>query len=296
LDFKVRWHHSMAPLASSASPSGEIASYISRLPAIEASDAPLVRLPDDTVAGQYRGHRLSSVFLPVFGCDGGVAGHAAALRIWKQDAAEISPQGLFAITRDDDDLVYLDRLVRAVHAINYFRHAPESFRLFLEVQARLLAAVPDQHGRAFQRVLNAVGVSTNRVVIALPASANEHPLLLTAVSANYRFHGYQVAVTLPASGETNDLPPAEETPDALFDRFGYCKPDIVRFPLPSAEAFDYASQLARRLHGAARLMATGVDDQQALAAARSAKVDLLQGRVLDADEARSAPLETSFHR
>src|SRR5690606_19665452 len=99
----------------------------------------------------------------------------------------------FALAAEDPLLVRLDRLCRTVHALNYFDRAPEENLLHLTVQARLLESVKDGHGRAFERVLDLIGVETSRVVIDIPPAVNRDPRLFRHVTANYRSRGYRIS-------------------------------------------------------------------------------------------------------
>ena len=73
--------------------------------------------------------------------------------------------------------------------MNYFSAAPERRILFLTVQPRLLESVKDGHGRAFEKVLDLIGVETSRVVIEIPVEVNHNWQLLKHVVVNYRSKG-----------------------------------------------------------------------------------------------------------
>ena len=83
-------------------------------------------------------------------------------------------------------LVKLDRLCRTVHALNYFRAASGQANLFVTVQPRLLESVKDDHGEAFAKVLDLIGIPTSRVVIEIPADVNRNWKLLTVVGLTVR--------------------------------------------------------------------------------------------------------------
>lgn len=177
-----------------------LSDYVARLPAAEAAalSGPLLRVAPGRVAGQFLAARLSSVFQPVHGRDGQGIGHAAYVRCagagLGDGEGELSPWKLFAGAADDDELVRLDRLVRTVHAINYFGAAADGQLLFLLVDPRLLPAVGAGHGSTFERVLASFGVATSRVAIVLPDGGEAHPGLVARVARNYRSRGYRVAL------------------------------------------------------------------------------------------------------
>ncbi|MDE2366398.1 MAG: EAL domain-containing protein, partial [Betaproteobacteria bacterium] len=160
----------------------------------EATDYPVQRSEDGWIVGHFFNCWLSSVFQPVFGTSGNtVAGHAAYIRSVTDGTSILSPWKAFALTEGDALLVRFDRLCRAIHALNYFGNASHG-KLFVTVQPRLLESVKDDHGRAFERILNIIGVETSRVVIEIPTEVNRDSRLLKHVISNYRSRGYQIAV------------------------------------------------------------------------------------------------------
>ncbi|MGF6550238.1 hypothetical protein QFZ96_005309 [Paraburkholderia youngii] len=93
---------------------------------------------------------------------------------------------------DDQQLVALDRMSRALHAINFFgpqRHG----LLFLRVHERLLKSVKYDHGRHFSSVLTSFNLSPTRIVIELPAAAVAHKTFLGYLTRSYQHYGFKVA-------------------------------------------------------------------------------------------------------
>ena len=161
----------------------------------EANDYPLQRAQDGRVVGHFFHCRLSSVFQPAFDViDRQVVGHSAYVRTDATDDGGLSPWGVFALATDDPVVVRLDRLCRTLHALNYFSAVAQRQTLFLAVQPRLLESVKDGHGRAFEKVLDLIGVETSRVVIEIPAEVNQDWRLLKHVIVNYRSRGYRIAL------------------------------------------------------------------------------------------------------
>ncbi|QCP50904.1 EAL domain-containing protein [Trinickia violacea] len=105
----------------------------------------------------------------------------------------------FDTATDDQELVALDRLSRALHAINFFgarRHG----LLFLRVHERLLKSVKYDHGRHFSSVLVSFGLNPARVVIELPSVAVGHRTFLGYLTKSYQLYGFKVAGNLPNAG------------------------------------------------------------------------------------------------
>jgi EAL domain-containing protein (putative c-di-GMP-specific phosphodiesterase class I) len=243
-------------------PRSLIAAYRARLP-LGPDDAQLLhRTPDERIVGLYRAARLTSVFQPVADRAGAVVGQVGYIRCKGEGTVDLSPWQLFALAASDDELVRLDRLCRTVHALNYFGADAGNRRLHLLVEHRLLTTVPDDHGRAFERVLASFEVSTSRVVIELPAEASGNPSLLAHVIASYRYHGYALAARA--------LPGKLETVAAL-------RPDIVRLDArdhPKGE-LRRAIEVVRSMGG--RALVERLERQGALERALEAGADLVQG-------------------
>lgn len=105
----------------------------------------------------------------------------------------------FDCADDDQTLVALDRLARALHAINFFG-AQRHGLLFLRVHERLLKSVKYDHGKHFSSVLQRFSLPTERVVIELPAAAVAHKTFLGYLTRSYQRHGFKVADKLPDPG------------------------------------------------------------------------------------------------
>jgi len=169
--------------------------FLERLPEGPQPDRQLHRAPDGRVVGNWFGLHLSSVFQPIVdGRDGTVVGHEAFLRSGT-DGEGLSPWTLFSTAADDARLVALDRLARTVHLLNAL-HTGCRRPLFLNVHGRLLAAVEGDHGRAFRRVVDALGAAPGDIVIETPVEACAQPELLAFVLRNYRSNGFRVAVNV----------------------------------------------------------------------------------------------------
>ncbi|MBB5505948.1 EAL domain-containing protein [Paraburkholderia atlantica] len=101
---------------------------------------------------------------------------------------------------DDQQLVALDRMSRALHAINFFgpqRHG----LLFLRVHERLLKSVKYDHGLHFSNVLTSFNLSPARIVIELPAAAVAHKTFLGYLTRSYQHYGFKVAGNLSNAGQ-----------------------------------------------------------------------------------------------
>lgn len=234
------------------------------------TDHLLQRAEDGWVVGYFLNNQLSSVFQQVFDAsESHVAGHSAYIRSRPDRDAVLSPWGVFALASEDALLVSVDRLCRTLHAINYFKVASGQGSLFVSVQPRLLESVKDDHGLAFENILNLIGIGTSRVVIEIPSEVNRDLRLLRRVIGNYRSRGYRIAVN---HSSANDGDMAE---------LGSLYPDVVRLNASTLLQHDGTDTLLHTAHrlGAAILVRDIETRQQAIAAVRSG-ADLLQGRFL----------------
>lgn len=235
-----------------------------------ATDYPLQRAADGRVVGHFFHCRLSSVFQPVFDVsERQVAGHAAYVRSDVTDDGALSPWGIFALATDDPVMVRLDRLCRTLHALNYFSAVPERQSLFVAVQPRLLESVKDGHGRAFEKVLDLIGVETSRVVIEIPLEVNRDWRLLKHVMVNYRSRGYRIALNHGVENE------------GWMAELGGLYPDFVRLEAGQLKRRSGMTALVDAIHRfGATLLVRDVETEQDMAAAVRVGADLLQGRFL----------------
>ncbi len=175
-------------------------------------DDPL-RLRNGAVEGHFGAMRLRSVFEPrVTMCSGAarVMGHAASVRAYGAAPAAfewnsgiphrlIPTDEVFANARDANAVVYLDRLCRLVHTLNYLRQAGEAGSLFLRVHGRHVAGVATEHGRYFEEVLERCGLEPDRVVIVYAPDGNEGEDDLARIRhalQGYRRRNYAVLLDL----------------------------------------------------------------------------------------------------
>ena len=217
--------------------------YLQRLS--DASRAPSTVWLD--ARGQAHGRffdcTLTSAFQPIRAvADGRLLGFEGLARGVSEADAGLSLWRLLDHAASDDESIELDRLCRMLHAINFFRQpAVEGADLYLNVHDRLLSAVSSNHGHAFRRILQALGLPVGQIVLQLPAAGTARRWLVNYVADNYRRNGFRLAL--------NAATPAEAA-DAL-EQF---RPDVVKV---DASAFDGGAGLERLL---------------VLAQARSAKV------------------------
>lgn len=244
-----------------------------------ATDFSLERAEDGWISGTFFRCKLTSTFQPVFSItDNTTIGHAAYIRSQIDDEIALWPWQVFSQASTDNQLVELDRLCRAVHALNYFKRALNSEQLFLVVHPRLLEIVKHDHGSTFGDFLDLIGVRTSQVTIEIPPAVNRDPVLLYQVISNYRARGYQVAANYTPAGTPGSLSSVDwlTRPESLT-------PDIVR--IDADELFHNSGAYAfaeTAIRAGLRLLVWNIDTPRQLAAARDIGAIYLLGNYLGA--------------
>jgi len=231
--------------------------------------------------GRFFNCTMTSVFQPVRTLDSGslVACEGLARGISSEDEG-LSLWRLLESAASDDESIELDRLCRMLHAINFFRQADSGDPdLHLNVHGRLLSAVSSNHGFAFRRILEALELPLERIVLQLPAAVPQQTWLLNYVADNYRRNGFRLAVTVASAEEGL----------ALVDRV---RPDIVRFDARAARDGDALIRLIDAVGASGgRVLFHHAERPEALAALHAIAADavhmpLVQGYALDQPRAQ----------
>lgn len=170
--------------------------YLSRLSCNGQTQTRVWADAEGRAQGRYFNSTLTSAFQPIRALhDGAVIGHEGFARSYSEADPGLCVWKLLDHAASDDESVALDRLCRMLHAMNFFRQ-PEAggSDLYLSVHARLMAAVDGNHGAAFGRVLEALELPRERIVLQLPVVTRQQNWLLDYVADNYRRNGFRIAV------------------------------------------------------------------------------------------------------
>ncbi|QBE65624.1 EAL domain-containing protein [Pseudoduganella lutea] len=226
--------------------------------------------------GRFFNCTMTSVFHPVRELDSGTAVACEGLaRGLSAEDEGLSLWRLLENAASDDESVELDRLCRMLHAINFFRQPDgERLDLYLNVHGRLLSAVSSNHGHAFRRILEALGLPLARIVLQLPPTTPQQGWLLGYVADNYRRNGFRFAVH--AANAREGL--------ALLERV---RPDVIRHDARDTRDREGLARLlvAAAAHGT-RILFHHAEGPGALAALHSIAAlagvqPLAQGHALD---------------
>lgn len=229
------------------------------------------------VVGQDSGLLLRSVFQPIVSVRGRqVVGHEALLRAESADGDALTAAEVFRAPESPERLVYLDRLCRTLHALNYLQQARAGGGLlFLNIEPRHVRAVSSGHGLVFETILKRCGLSPERIIFELRAGDIVCDSALVDALAAYRSRGYRIAIDQAGPEIDNDL-------------LQVLRPELVKFDVRQLERWrgelpleTAAGEAARRARAAgAEIVATHVAAASHQALARAYTADFMQGHHL----------------
>jgi EAL domain-containing protein (putative c-di-GMP-specific phosphodiesterase class I) len=225
------------------------------------------------VHGVFAGLRIASNFQAIFSlAHQRVVGFEGLMRAASETSFQ-SPLDVLARARDDDAVIRLDRLCRAVHLRNFMRYDTGNAWLFLNVNPRVIAQGGFLEGR-FGEELKRVGIAPSRVVIEILETAVVDDSPLIAAARYYREMGCLIAIDDFGAGHSN------------FDRIARLCPDIVKLDrsivLQAAgdrRARALVPGMVSLLHEAGSLVVMeGIETESEALVAMDADADFVQGR------------------
>ncbi|KQZ39642.1 EAL domain-containing protein [Duganella sp. Root1480D1] len=175
--------------------------YLERLATGETPSSSLRQSGDGEVQGHIFNCWLGSSFLPIRELGSGtITAYAGRVRGVTEEDRGLPVWTYLDGAASDDESVALDRLCRTLHAINFFRSEDLGARtLHLNVHDRLLSAVSSNHGMAFRRILDSLGLPLGQIVLQLPAVNARQNWMLNYVADNYRRNGFRISVKVAAA-------------------------------------------------------------------------------------------------
>ena len=229
----------------------------------------------NAVVGHFAGLELHSYYQPVFEARGlQPFAHEALLRPRKPGDTDFS-SSLEALNSPTtaQAAIYLDRLCRVVHAMNFVRQQPGAQHLFLNVSPQHLQSVAHNHGEAFEALLQLCGLRPQQVVLEILESSVENLELLQTAVQSWRQRGFQIAIDDFGCQHSN------------FDRLWKMTPDIVKLDrqlvqqaAQNPRAALILPKLIDMVHDlGARVVCEGVETAAQHQQCMDAGADLLQG-------------------
>ncbi len=241
------------------------------------------------IVGLFAKLNLESVFQPIAdAASGRVVGHEALLRARSTDGRELLPEAVFVLPSDAEEVVFLDRLCRTVHALNFLLQTQRSGGdLYLNVHTRHVRHIAADHGLVFEEILKRCGLAPEQVVFEVLENGGDDPARLHDAIANYRSRGYRIAID--HFGQS----------DCDFKRLCLLTPDIVKLDatlLNQTERSPAKHEQLRQAVATARQLgaltvAEGIETAAQLAQAQAVGIDRVQGFFL----ARPLPVCLGTH-
>lgn len=150
---------------------------------------------DGSVFAHFAGLKLGSSFVPVVeAATGQVHGHAAELEaIHLENNTPLAAHSVFVLPLDDKEFIYLDRMVRTLHVLNYLNHRLKG-NLLLKVHPRHVLGVPSEHGLAFEELLRPCGLMPEQVTLELEMDGMNPVDHLKQAVTSYKRQGYRIAI------------------------------------------------------------------------------------------------------
>ena len=217
----------------------------------------------------YADLRLDSVFSAIVDtATGELRGHAASLHIArKRDGQALAADALLSLPNDDHEFVFVDRLIRTLHSLNYLTYGERLWQelLLLKVHPRHVASVSATHGLAFEEILRTCGLLPGQVTLELTIAGVADTAHLARAVSNYKARGYGIAVN-GFSGSDADF--------ALLESIA---PSHVRVATPRSDEPNLLPQWVKRLHAlGSKVLIDGTASESVRADAWQSGVDYLQ--------------------
>jgi len=221
----------------------------------------------------YNGMTLRSSFQPILNlAHRTIPGHEALIRIHDSQGFPISPHELFKQATTIEQIVFLDRLCRALHAASYEQTQVRDKWLFFNLDPRAIH-VGHHYGPFFKEMLNKYSIPVEQVVIEVLEHEVEDNDYLAESFEYYRDIGCLIALDDFGAGHSN------------FNRVWTIKPDVVKIDRSMLVAARNASHIRRSLprlvdllhESGALVLLEGVENESEAIIALDSGVDLVQG-------------------
>jgi len=236
------------------------------------------------INARYRQFTLDSHFQPIVAlADERVVAHEALLRILAPPASAseraFTPDALFTPDLDDRKIIWLDRLARTLHALNFLLQnaasLDEAGALYLNVHPQHLLAVDGDHGKIFENILQQCGLAPARIVLEVTGHDIAARQRLCDAIAAWQSRGYRIAI----DHFGRDFSP-EQDAAALRLRPDLIKIDrgVLRHCNAQPRAIDALyGRIAQAREAGVRVVAVGVESARHMALAQRLQADYAQG-------------------
>lgn len=146
------------------------------------------------LSARINGIRIEPVQIPVYRTDGlALFAQDTRLAIRGRDSAPLNAPSLYLQAWDHHDVMYLDRLLRTLHALHHVSlhdGNAQAGRLILDVHPRHLQAVPAHHGLVFEQLLGHLGLRPEAIILRLACGRLAPSAQLRRAIENFAGRGY----------------------------------------------------------------------------------------------------------
>jgi EAL domain-containing protein (putative c-di-GMP-specific phosphodiesterase class I) len=189
----------------------------------------------EVIVANYATLRLSSVFQPIVTRTFELLGHKAKLKASPHPERDYN-LNISKLVRpgDQESIIYLDRLTRTLHALNYLA-SDLNGELHVSVNPQHLLEIQSNHGAVFEQILSKCGLQPHRIVLEISEySISNKRHLQNAIDA-WRKRRYKIAI----DGVDADY--------AQLPRLVNLKPDIIKINGNSLRQFSTGAGVSKRL-------------------------------------------------
>lgn len=238
---------------------------------------------EQRIHADYAGLRLGTLFQPIVDAhdeDLPAIAYEALLAVHTASGTAplgqaLSPESVFSLPHDNREIIALDRLARTLHALNFLLQ-DSSADLHLNVDPHHLVAVTADHGRVFEQILRQSGLDPSAIVLEVDEHRIRDRARLRIAIAGWQSRGYRIAIDNFGRGHQQLQRVLDLGPDLIkFDRSLLHAAALNR---PQREQL--ARTAAKASAAGVRIVATGIETPEQLAAAQQTGFDALQGFLL----------------
>lgn len=266
---------------SSVDAVAEILTFLNRNDFASADIGAPLHAQDEQIHARYANLTLTSRFQPIFALsDDSIVAHEAFLQAQSGGASTalgtaFSPETIFFIPGQVEEITHLDRLTRTLHTLNFLVQGSTG-NLHLNVHAHHLLAVHSDHGKIFEGILQQCGLAPGNIVLEVVEDEIREKSRLAAAIAAWQSRGYRMAIDKFGRNHLH------------LERVLRLKPDLIKV---DRSLLEKCSGHPQRLHSLAALIdnahaagvqvaVAGIETAAQLAAVRRAGADYGQGYLL----------------
>lgn len=149
------------------------------------------------------GFRIDPLQVPVFDVkQARTVASDTALSVLNSENKTINPNLLYLNIWDANDIIFLDRFLRTLHALNHINLGRENKgQLILDVHIRHISSVPSQHGQVFEKLLSELGLTPSNITLRIDLNDIKDNQHARDAVQSFIDRGYQILATVNSLDE-----------------------------------------------------------------------------------------------